>query len=99
MNDRKMEDAKKELEKVRNKLLRKKQATTLNSVNSSTVDRTFEYTQALRQDVIDYGELYDDFLAEYTDDLENPDNFKVQNNQIIEEVIAHMFVIRIPPPL
>ena len=90
VNDRKMEDAKKELEKVRNKLLRKKQATTLNSVISSTVDRTFEFTQALRQDVINYGDLYDDFLVDYTNELENPDHFKVQNNQIIEDVIAHI---------
>ena len=54
VNDKTMEDAKKELEKSRNKLQRKKQATTLASVNPLTLERTLNFTQNLREEVLAY---------------------------------------------
>ena len=90
VNNNTMEDAKKELEKLRKKLQRKKQATTLASVNPLTLERTLNFTQNLKEEVLAYGELFDDFLAEYTDQLDNADHFKVENNQVIDAVIAHI---------
>ena len=90
MNDNTMEEAKSELEKARDKLVRKKQVRPLTSVNPATVERTLEITEALREDVLNYGELYDDFLRNFSAELQNPDNFKVQNNQIIDDVINHI---------
>ena len=54
VNDKTMEDAKKELEKSRNKLQRKKQTTTLASVNPLTLERTLNFTQNLREEVLAY---------------------------------------------
>ena len=88
-----MEDAKKELEKARNKLLRRKQITTVASVNHLTLDRTLKTTEEFRDEVFTYGEIFDDFMAEYTGQLANPDDFKVENNKIIDDVIKHIDVL------
>ena len=84
-----MEEAKKELEKERDKLLLQKQIRTLNSVNPLTVERTLEIAEALKQDAFNYGQLYHDFLRNFSAEIQNPDNFKVQNNEVIETIIAH----------
>ena len=85
-----MEDDRKELEKVRNKLMSKKLVVTVASVNIVTLDRTLKTTEEFRNEVLTYVENFEDFMAEYTDQLENPNDLKAANNTVINDIIAHI---------
>ena len=71
-----MEVKKKELEKARDKLLRKKLTTTVGSVTPLTLDRISKVAEEMRTLCEAFLELSDDFIHEFADQVDNANEFK-----------------------
>ena len=85
-----MEVKKKELEKARDKLLRKKLTTTVGSVTPLTLDRTSKVAEEMRTLCEAFLELSDDFIHEFADQVENANEFKEENRRTAAEIVAHI---------
>ena len=85
-----MENKKKELVKARSKLLREKQITTVVSVTFLNLEEKLKITREIRNEVQTFAELLDDFMVDYTDQEASLNDFKVESDRVIDEVIAHL---------